>query len=282
MVAKPIVKWAGGKTRLLAEILERVPTTMRTYAEPFAGGAALFFALASEREEGKPGARSFERAVLADRNVELVTCYRAVQGDVDAVIEALRPYRYDEALYYETRDVDPTTLSAAARAARFIFLNRTCYNGLWRVNSRGGFNVPFGRYTNPRILDEEGLRVASRALADVEIELADFQAVTDRLGPGDFVYFDPPYAPVSKTSDFTAYAAGGFGPEEQRRLAGELTRLRARGVLALLSNADTPDTRLLYQDFAVDSVMAARAINSKGERRGQVSELLVSNWLPGR
>ncbi len=275
-MAKPIVKWAGGKTRLLDQLRSRVPSDVRTYAEPFAGGAALFFALADDPS------RTFERAVLADQNEDLVACYRAVRDDVDAVIEALAGFRHDEDEYYRVRDEDPRTLTDAARGARLIFLNRTCFNGLWRVNRSGKFNVPFGRYTNPRIVDAEGLRAASAALARAEVLTADFADVTRSLGPGDFVYFDPPYVPVSKTASFTSYAKGGFGPDDQRRLADELARLRTAGVAAVLSNADTALTRDLYRDFAVHLVTSARAINSRASGRGPVGELVVTSWgAPG-
>ena len=169
-------------------------------------------------------------------------------------------------------------MSDAERGARLIFLNRTCFNGLWRVNKSGKFNVPFGRYTNPRIIDEEGLTEAARALAKAELVVGDFEQVTRTLGPGDFVYFDPPYVPVSKSASFTSYASGGFGPAEQERLAAELTRLREAGVAAVLSNADTEATRALYQDFAMHRVTAARSINSQGARRGHVGELVVTSW----
>ncbi len=269
--AKPIVKWAGGKSRLLKVLLERVPTKMRTYAEPFAGGAALFFAVASDRE------RTFKRALLADQNAELLACYRAVRDDVDAVIVALGAYRYDKGLYYETRKKSTAELSDTARAGRFIFLNHTCFNGLWRVNASGKFNVPFGRYKNPRILDEGGLRAASRALAGVEIAHKDFAEVTRKLGKGDFVYLDPPYSPVSKTAAFTAYAAQGFGPADQRRLVDELRGLRDRGAIAVLSNANTPETRELYREFSCAVVAVSRPINSDATKRGAASELIVTS-----
>ena len=168
-MAKPIVKWAGGKHRLIGELQKYLPETIDTYVEPFAGGAALFFALASDER----GPR-FKRAVLADRNEELVACYRAVKHDVAAVIDALGAYKYDRELYYQTRDLDTEAMSDVERAARLIFLNHTCFNGLWRVNASGKFNVPFGRYSNPRIVDAEGLREASRALAWAEILHVDF------------------------------------------------------------------------------------------------------------
>ena len=275
---RPFLKWAGGKTKLLPELVHRLPREMRVYAEPFCGGGALFFALAEERKNHR---RTFERAILADRNEELVVTYNAIKSDVDGVVEALRPYVYDRDLFYETRKKEPKTLSDVQRAARLIFLNRTCFNGLWRVNSKGEFNVPFGRYKNPTICDEPTLRAASAALADATIMHADFGDVTRDLGGGDrvdFVYFDPPYAPVSDTADFTAYAAGGFGFAEQERLARELAALRDRGVMAMLSNADTPEMRALYSEFEVHIVAAPRAINSDATKRGAAAELLVTTW----
>jgi DNA adenine methylase len=274
-MAKPIVKWAGGKTKLLGELLARVPTHVRTYAEPFAGGAALFFALVSD------SSRSFERAVLADRNEDLVACYRAVKNDVNGLIEALLGFRYERDFYYRVRDESPEGKSDVERGARLIYLNRTCFNGLWRVNAAGKFNVPFGRYENPRIVDEEGLRLASAALERAEIVHADFEEVAKDLGAGDFVYFDPPYVPLTKTASFTAYARGGFGPDDQARLSRVLRELRERHVFAMLSNADTEDVRELYRDFDVQVVLAPRAINSDSKKRGKVNELLVTSWGPG-
>lgn len=277
-LARPIVKWAGGKSRLLGAILPRVPTEIRTYVEPFMGGAALFFALASESSQQQQAARRFTRAVLWDQNPELCACYRAVRDDVGAVISALEGYRYDKELFYEVRERDTHGMSDVSRAARFIFLNKTCFNGLWRVNSRGKFNVPFGRYDDPKILDRDALLAASKALACADIGCGDYGEATRGLGPGDFVYFDPPYDPASKTSDFTSYASGGFSYGDQQRLADEMRRLRSAGVLALLSNADTPAMRELYFDFQVHSVEAPRSINSVGDKRGMARELLVASW----
>ncbi len=267
---RPIVKWAGGKTRLLDSLRPHVPARVRTYIEPFAGGAALFFALASESP------RRFERAVLCDANAELVTCYRAVKKNAEAVIRAMARYRYDRTLFYETRDLDPTRMTDVNRAARFLFLNRTCYNGLWRVNSKGKFNVPFGRYRDDlRICDPDTLRAARVALVRTKIHIGDFTKATARAGEGDFVYFDPPYVPVSKTADFTSYAAGGFGPEDQARLVAEIRRLRTVGARVMLSNADTPETRALYKGFRMDEVEAPRPINSNKKKRGLARELVV-------
>lgn len=270
-MAKPIVKWVGGKARLLGALLPHVPDAIDTYVEPFAGGAALFFALASA--DGGP---RFRRAILADQNAELVACYRAVQRDVEAVIRALGAYRYDRDLYYETRELDTSGMSDVERAARLLFLNRTCFNGLWRVNASGKFNVPFGRYENPRILDADGLREASRVLAKADIVHGDFARATKKLGAGDFVYFDPPYVPVSATANFTAYAKDGFGEADQARLAAELRRLRGRSVGVLLSNHDTPEARRLYEDFAVHVVHVKRPINSDIKKRGHAAELVVT------
>jgi DNA adenine methylase len=272
---KPIVKWAGGKTKLLAELVARMPGEMRTYAEPFSGGAALFFAIADQSEKY---ARTFDRAILADRNEELVITYNAVKRDVDAVIGELSNYRYDRDLFYETRAKNPHAMSDAERAARLLFLNRTCFNGLWRVNSKGMFNVPFGKYKNPTICDADNLRAASKALARAEIVHADFADVTRDLGARDFVYFDPPYAPISNTADFTAYAAGGFGHEEQVRLMAEVQSLRDRGALVMLSNADTPAMRVLYKDLTLAVVGVSRSINSDATKRGETAELIVTSW----
>jgi DNA adenine methylase len=274
--ARPIVKWAGGKTRLLPELLRRVPPRVNTYAEPFAGGAALFFAIAASPDH------RFERAILCDRNQELIACYRAVRDEVERLVDALRAYRHDEKLYYEVRERSTTGLEDVERGARLIFLNRTCYNGLWRVNAAGRFNVPFGRYKNPRILDEEGLRAASRALARVELACGDFTLATAERGAGDFVYLDPPYVPLSRTAAFTSYAAEGFGPADQRRLAAEVEALRARGADAMLSNHDTPETRALYAAFAYETVLAPRPINSNGAKRRPAAELIVTTWDASR
>jgi DNA adenine methylase len=276
-MAKPFVKWAGGKSRLVRELLSRIPGEVRTYAEPFAGGGALFFAL---QESVAKGERRVRHAVLGDRNDELMATYRALKHDVGAVIAALAGYRYDRELYYDVRARDVRGESDVERAARFLFLNRTCFNGLWRVNAEGKFNVPFGRYKNPRIVDEPNLRAASEALAKADLVTDDYQAVTRKLGAGDFVYFDPPYMPLTKTATFTDYVPGGFAYAEHERLARELRSLKKRGVLAMLSNADTASTRDIFGGFAVTRVYAPRSINSDGDKRGDAAEILVTNWGP--
>jgi len=266
---RPVLKWAGGKTQLLDRILPLLPARIDTYFEPFVGGAAVFFALARTKR--------FRRAVLADRNEELVEVYRALQQDVDGVVAALARLasHHDEAAYYAVRASRPRR--AATRAARLIYLNKTGYNGLYRVNRAGEFNVPFGRHVRPTILDEPNLRAASLALQGVELVVDDFSAVSARARPGDAVYLDPPYLPLSRTSSFTAYDRHAFGDEDHARLAAVFGELSARGVPAVLSNSATPRTRELFSRFRVMEVPAGRAINSQVERRGPVMELLVVN-----
>jgi DNA adenine methylase len=199
---------------------------------------------------------------------------------VDGLIRALKKYRYDKELFYETRAKDPSRLSDAARGARFLFLNKTCFNGLWRVNSKGQFNVPFGTYKNPKILDEETLREAALGLAGVELVTGDFRTVTKRAKRGDFVYLDPPYVPLSRTAGFTAYAMEGFREKDQARLSEELSRLAKKGVKAMLSNHDTKETEVLYKDFWTRVVNVRRSINSDITKRGDTREIIVTNWDP--
>jgi DNA adenine methylase len=264
------LKWAGGKGQLLGPILAALPQRISTYYEPFVGGGAVFFALA---EAGR-----FRRAELSDRNPDLVEVYTMVRDCVDALIARLAAHeRFSGSAeyYYRVRAQDKAELEPLDRAARLIFLNRTCYNGLYRVNRRGHFNVPFGRYTNPRVCNPEGLRASSRALAKVEITQRDFRAAVDEIGAGDAVYFDPPYDPVSKTASFTAYDSLPFGQAEHRALAQVFADCVGRGAQAVLSNSDTAFTRSLFGGFPIDTLMVARAINSAASKRGRVPEILV-------
>ena len=269
-VPRPFLKWVGGKTQLLQSLERLVPGGFRRYFEPFVGGGALFF-------HTRP-----HNAVLTDLNDELVDCYRAVRDHLDDVVDVLRGHVYEKNYFYSVRQLDRHTLPLAERAARTIFLNRTGFNGLYRVNSRGGFNVPFGRYKNPLICDEDNLPACSALLKRATIQVATFSEAMAQAGEGDFVYLDPPYVPISSTSNFTSYVAGGFGPLEQQQLAEELIGLNERGARFVLSNADTPETRRMYSDLGIrglqiDSVMASRAVNSRPDARGKVSELLVYN-----
>jgi DNA adenine methylase len=269
---KPVLKWAGGKRQLLEPILAFVdrafPEQIETYYEPFAGGAAVFFALAAR---GK-----FKRARLSDKNEDLIRVYTALRDDAHSVIhelEKLCQAKPTEKVYYEIRASRPT--KAAARAARMLYLNRTGYNGLYRVNRSGDFNVPYGRYKKPNILDPARLYATAGALQDVELAVEDFEQACKKAKRGDFVYFDPPYVPVSKTASFAAYHNVAFTLSEHERLAKTFARLTQKGVATLLSNSDTPETRALYAAFDTHTVLAKRAINSNGARRGAVSELLV-------
>jgi len=265
--ARPILKWAGGKGQLLAELLARVPREIGTYHEPFVGGGALFFELWSRGR--------IRHAVLSDVNRELIETYETVRDGVEGVIRRLARHHNEKEHFYKVRAQDPRRLSRAARAARLIYLNKTCFNGLYRVNSRGQFNVPFGDNPRANYCDAEALRAASRTFRDADLRCETFEAVHDRAEPGDFVYFDPPYQPLSKTASFTAYARDGFGEAEQRHLAEVFRTLAGRGVHVLLSNSDTPWVRHLYRDHRIGVVHASRAINSKADRRGAITELLV-------
>ena len=263
--ATPFVKWAGGKTSLLPELLKHVPDRLRRYHEPFVGGGALFFAVAPRR------------AVLSDANGELIHCWRQVRDDVHGVLDALAGHAYERSRFEAVRALDPLRLPPAQRAARFIYLNKTCFNGLWRVNRAGRFNVPFGRYRNPTFYDPGLLLRASQALRGVQIFRAPFESSLQRALPGDFVYLDPPYDPVSLTSSFTSYTRDAFTWEDQKRLAAGCAALDRRGVRFLLSNSATPRIRALYRGFEQRVVRAPRHISCKGEGRGRVEELLVFN-----
>jgi DNA adenine methylase len=268
---RPFLKWVGGKSQLLEQMEPLLPRTFKRYFEPFVGGAALFFDLrAKERIDAG--------AYLSDVNKELIDCYVAVRDHVEDVIRALRDHKYESRHYYAVRAQNPEDLPLPKRAARTIFLNKTGYNGLYRVNKSGQFNVPFGRFKNPLFLDENNLRACSRALQGISIEVADFARVLETAKKRDFVYFDPPYVPRSPTSDFTAYIPGGFGAAEQKKLAEVFAELAKRGVYVMLSNSDTPFVRELYAGFYIDVVYAARSVNSNASRRGKLPEVVVRSY----
>jgi len=269
-MADAIVKWAGGKRKLLPQLLLRVPETYGCYYEPFAGGAALFFQLAPDR------------AVLSDANADLIATYIAVADDVESVIKGLVFHRRKHSCdhYYATRtrwNDRELPWSAAYRAATFIYLNKTCFNGLWRVNRAGAFNVPIGRYTHPPICVPDALRAASALLVRATLRCADYRVAIADARRGDFVYFDPPYDPVTSTANFTSYTTGAFGSDDQRALADTARDLVARGIRVMLSNSDTPFIRSLYRGFLVERVKCARAINSNAARRGEVDEVIITS-----
>lgn len=266
--ACPFVKWPGGKSRLVPEILKRIPDCFNVYHEPFAGGAAVFFAL-------RP-----RRAVLNDKSSELMNAYRVIQADVDALVAELSSGRYknEKSCYLKIRSLDPSKLPPVQRAARLIYLNRTCFNGLWRVNKRGQFNVPFGDNPNARICDAENLRAVSEALKSVTLLSSDFSYVEAVAGPGDVVYMDPPYDPVSPTASFTAYTEHPFAKEDQWRVARVAAVLARRGVKVIVSNSDTPFIRELYggMGFRIEEVTAPRAISANPKSRQPAAELIIT------
>ena len=271
--ARPFLKWAGGKTRLLPELLARLPESFTVYHEPMLGGGAMFFAL-SER---------ITRAYLSDLSPDLINCFRCVRDQLPALVQDLAQHRYEESYYYELRNADRSeqirTWSDVQRASRNIYLNKTCYNGLYRVNSRGEFNVPFGRYTNPTILDGENLAACSGALQKAELTCGSFEEVLNNVGQNDFVYFDPPYDPLSQTANFTSYHKEGFDTGSQIALRDVCRELDARGVQFMLSNSYTTLSLELYREFHLELVEAPRAINSQGSRRGKVREIVVRNYI---
>ena len=298
---KPFLKWAGGKTQLLAAFEPRFPRELKecglsNFVEPFIGGGAVFFAI--NKKYG------FETAYICDSNEELVLAYRVVKAKVNALIDALRvleitffetPAEERSPLYYKIRedfnnnraktDFLHYHSSWVQRTAELIFLNHTCFNGLFRVNSLGWFNVPFGSYKNPRILDERSLKEASESLQNTEISLGDFTACEKFVDSNTFVYLDPPYRPLNRTSKFTGYSKGGFSDSDQVRLAEFFKTIDRRGAKVMLSNSDPknedPDDSFfdtLYAGYPIDRVPAKRAINSNGDRRGVISELIITNY----
>jgi DNA adenine methylase len=266
-LAKPFLKWAGGKSRLLQQYQPYLPDKAQIgrYFEPFLGSAALFFHL-------QPHA-----AYLADVNENLVEIYEVVQRNVEELIQVLGIYQNNEMEYYRVRSQNRDELNKVERAARLIYLNRTCYNGLYRENKKGEFNVPFGRYKNPKICNTTRLRKASQALQEVAFQVADFEVAVEPAGSGDFVYFDPPYVPLNATSSFTSYNRYGFGAADQRRLAATFQRLTSRGCGVMLSNSSAPLVYELYggKGYRVIEIEARRSINSNGDGRGPVTELLI-------
>ncbi len=265
-LAKPFLKWAGGKRKLLPQILPHVPSEFRAYHEPFLGGGALFFHLQPRF------------AFLSDANNRLMRTYEAIRNDVDSVIAQIGNYPHNKEFYYTLREWDVDRGTDVDVAAWFIYLNKTCFNGLYRVNRHGRFNVAFCRYSNPMICDRSTLLACSEALLSPTIHLAheDFEHVLGRAESGDFVYFDPPYVPLTVTSDFTGYTQDGFGFEDQRRLRDVAVVLKNRGVKVLLSNSNHPLVRELYSEhFTLTEVLAARAINCDASKRGSIRELLI-------
>lgn len=272
-LAAPVVKWVGGKRQLLDEIAPRLPERITTYCEPFLGGGAVLFSLQPRN------------AIVNDLNADLMLVYEVIRDDVELLIAALEQHENTAEYFYNIRDLDRDKdayreMSAIERASRIIYLNKTCYNGLFRVNASGEFNSPFGHYKNPNIVNAPVLRAVSKYLTANNIQLLhiDFEEVLQRVPRGGFVYLDPPYDPVSDTASFTGYNRGGFGREEQERLKRCCDELAARGVRFLLSNSATSFIKELYTGYTVEIVHAKRAINSDASKRGAVEEVLIRNY----
>lgn len=276
---QPFLKWAGGKRQLLPEIRKYIPKHFTNYYEPFVGAGALLFDL-------KP-----HNATINDVNAELINVYNMIQTDIDGLIYDLQKHQNKPEYFYEIRALDRTeayhALPPLQRASRLIYLNKTCYNGLFRVNRKGQFNVPFGKYKNPSIVNEAVLRVVSDYLNNNHVTILneDFVEAVRSAGEGDLVYFDPPYDPVSETSSFTSYSNEGFTKDDQIRLRDLYLELHKRGCHVLLSNSDTPFINEIYQELhasypeiRIKKVQASRAINSQGTKRGRISEVLVVNF----
>ena len=255
-IAKPILKWAGGKTQMLGDLLPKVPKSYGRYIEPFFGGGAMFFALQPEN------------AIIADSNPELINMYRQVAENVDEVISYLKKYENTSEMFYAVRDQDWICLPKAEAAARTIFLNRTCFNGLYRVNKQGKFNVPYGKYVNPRICDEEGLKAASKALKKADILCGDYLLVLEHYAEaGDFVFLDPPYLPISEYADFKRYTKEQFYEEDHIELAKMIMRLQERGCNVVLTNSNHPLVHELYAPFTIDVIQTKRHISCNGSTR---------------
>jgi DNA adenine methylase len=266
VTAKPFVKWAGGKRQLLDEIKKRFPKSINKYYEPFVGGGAVFFNI------------NHHKAVICDINEELINAYRVIKSNIEELISSLKRHSHNKEYFYSIRNKNPVTLDPVERASRFIFLNKTCYNGLFRVNKKGRFNVPFGRYKNPLICDEDNLRVVSLFLQNVEIHCDDFACIFHHVKRGDFVYFDPPYVPLSATSGFVGYAKNGFTKKDQIRLKALFKELTEKEVFCMLSNSFSHFVLDLYREFRINIVYSNRTINSKGLKRGKIRELIITNY----
>ncbi|HZR16992.1 MAG TPA: DNA adenine methylase [Verrucomicrobiae bacterium] len=274
--AQPFLKWAGGKAQLLEQFEPFFPASIRSYCEPFLGGGAVFFHLKARFPK--------MRTVLRDNNKELVNCYEVVRDEVRDLMKALDEHLQEfrakgEPYFYEVRALSAHS-SPLERAARMIFLNKTCYNGLYRVNNKGQFNVPIGSYRPDRVslYDRDNLLAASHALQGVDLKVQDFRKTLASVAEGDFLYVDPPYYPLSRTANFTSYTQEVFGHGEQEDLAALVAEAAKRGAQVMLSNSDTPTTRQLYRGFKLHTVQARRAVNCDGAKRGRISELVALTY----
>ena len=273
LLLSPILKWVGGKRQLLSEIIPLIDESCDNYVEPFIGGGAVLFRLQPKK------------AIINDYNTELINVYRTVRDDLNGLLALLKEHeKYNSSdYYYEVRALDRTPdfdkMSNLEKAARIIHLNKTCYNGLYRVNSLGQFNSPYGKYKNPNIVNEVVLRAISKYLNrnEISIRSGDYKDVLNDIEKNSFVYLDPPYMPISSSSSFTGYTEGGFGYDKQVELKEECDKLNSKGVHFLQSNSDCEEIRELYKDYRIKVVKAKRAINSDAKKRGQINEVLIYN-----
>ena len=267
----PFVKWAGGKRQLLPDLEKRIPK-FKTYIEPFVGGGALFFHLQPPK------------AIINDFNKDLISAYISIKDDVELLIKYLSSYENNSECYYKIRGLDRTpsfkNMTNTEKASRLIYLNKTCYNGLFRVNSQGEFNSPFGNYKTPNIVNAPTLLAVHNYLqhADITFLNGDFEIALKDISKGAFVYFDPPYDPVSSSSNFTGYTNLGFGKSEQIRLKNVCDMLNMKGIKFLLSNSATPFILDLYKEYKIEKISAKRIINSNAELRGNIDEVLIRNY----
>jgi len=265
----PFLKWAGGKSQLLVQMKPHFPSVFERYYEPFIGGGAVFFHLLPEK------------ATLSDSNDGLMNVYRVIQKEPSELMKALDEHhihRRSKEYYYRIRALNPDELSHMERAARTVFLNKTCYNGLYRVNSEGKFNVPFGKYKNPSLYNRDNILSVSTALKGKALKTADYRDVCEEARKGDFIYLDPPYQPLSKTASFTSYTKEAFGEKEQEELASVFMKLDKRRCRVMLSNSSTGIIRSLYDGYHIESMKATRAINCKASGRKAIEELLIMNY----
>ena len=277
ILVAPVLKWVGGKRQLIEDISPLIPKQISTYVEPFVGGAAILFHLQPKK------------AIINDFNDELMNVYQVIKEDPNGLIKILEKHKEanSEEYYYETRALDRTAdyenLSKEEKAGRILYLNKTCYNGLFRVNSSGQFNAPYGKYKNPAIVNDVTIKAVSNYFNSANIKFlnGDYKEALKGLRKGIFVYFDPPYMPVSSSSNFTGYTENGFGYEKQVELRDECLKLNKRGIKFLQSNSYTPEILELYSDssvFTIKVVQAKRSINSKSDKRGEISEVLIYNY----
>jgi DNA adenine methylase len=266
------IKWAGGKSQLIEQYRPFFPNKIERYFEPFLGSGAVFFFV---KKTFNP-----KEISLSDTNEELIIVFKVVRDNVEELIKSLKKRKAlnSREYFYKVRKEEPAKISSVERASRLIYLNKTCYNGLYRVNAKGEFNVPYGKYKNPSIFNEKILREGSRLLKNVKIKVASFEMILDHIKKGDFIYFDPPYMPISKTSSFTSYTKDVFLENEQEKLAKVFRQLDKKGCLLMLSNSDHSHIRKLYAGFNIQSIKARRAISCIGTKRGEIKELLITNY----